>query len=84
MTDLDRFVIYADEETAASSTKELPILVGLYFTGTEVSTSTISCFLKKAFPYKGNLVKPNLVPYNEFKIDNQIKAFEFINDALRT
>jgi hypothetical protein len=28
-------------------------------------------------------VKPNLVPYDKFKIENQIKAFEFIN-VLRT
>jgi hypothetical protein len=55
----------------------------LYFTGTKVSTETISRFFNEAFPYKGSLVRPKLVPYDKFKIGNEIRAYEFLN-VLRT
>jgi hypothetical protein len=34
----------------------------LLYTGTKVRTETIIRFVKEAFPYKGSLVRPNLVP----------------------
>lgn len=36
-----------------------------YFTGTDVSMDTISRFLKNGLPFKGSLVKPNLVPWDK-------------------
>lgn len=30
------------------------------------------------FPYKGNLLKPNLVPYDKFKPENQVRAYEYL------
>ena len=55
----------------------------LYFTETEVSKSTIAAFFNKGFPYKGTLVRPNLVPYDKYTLRNQIRAYEFMN-VLRT
>ena len=51
----------------------------LYFTETEVSKSTIAAFFNKGFPYKGTLVRPNLVPYDKYTLCNEIRAYELIH-----
>ena len=48
------------------------------YTGTKVSKSTVSRFLLTAFQYKGCLVKPNKVPYDKFRPENEARAYEFI------
>lgn len=48
-------------------------------TGNHVSLDTISRFFLHGFPYKGNLMKPNLIPLDKFKPENEIRAFEFLN-----
>lgn len=54
-----------------------------YFTGTDVSADTICRFFKNGLPFKGSLVKPNLVPLDKFTTENTIRAYEFV-EALRT
>lgn len=49
-----------------------------YLTGTKVSLDTIRNLLLHGFPHKGSLVKPNLVPYDKFKPENQVRAFEYL------
>lgn len=49
-----------------------------FLTGTEVSIDTVSRVLLDGFPYKGSLVKPNLVPLDKFKPQNVVRAFEFL------
>jgi hypothetical protein len=53
-----------------------------YFTGTWTSRPTICRYLREAYPYRAGLVKPNMVPYDKFRIDNVIKAFEYIHIIL--
>ena len=48
------------------------------YTGTVVSKSTVSRFFLTAFKYKGSLVKPNKVPYDKFRPENEGRAYEFI------
>ena len=48
------------------------------YTGTKVSKSTVSRFLLATFRYKGCLVKPNKVPYDRFRPENEERAYEFI------
>jgi hypothetical protein len=50
----------------------------LYYTGTDVSTSTIERFFLEATPFRANMVKPNLVPIDKFKVENEIKARQFM------
>ena len=47
-------------------------------TGKLVSTDTIWRLIEFGFPYKGSLVKPNLVPLDKFKPANQVKSFKYI------
>lgn len=49
-----------------------------YYTGTFVSRDTISRFFRHGFPHKGSLVKPNLVPWDKFKPENEIRAYEYL------
>jgi hypothetical protein len=53
------------------------------FTGREVSKSTISRFFNHAFPIKGGLRQPNLVPYDKFKPENFLRAQEYVNIILQ-
>ena len=48
------------------------------YTGTTVGKSTVSRFFLTAFQYKGSLIKPNLVPYDKFRPENEGRAYEFI------
>ena len=48
------------------------------YTGTFVSTTTVSRVFKKAFPFKGSLVQPNLVPYDKFRPANVTRAKEYL------
>ena len=49
------------------------------YTGREVSKSTISRFFNHAFPIKGGLRQPNLVPYDKFKPENFLRAQDYVN-----
>jgi len=83
LTDLDRFIlVLLLEEKPYRLLRNYQQWL-LYFTGTNVSTETISRFLKQGLPHKGSLVKPNLIPLDKFKIENEIRAYEFLN-VLRT
>lgn len=83
LTDFDGFILYRlyveQPYRLLKSYKEWLF----YYTGTVVSTDTISRYLKFAFPHKGSLVTPNLVPLDKYTLSNKIKAYEFIN-VLRT
>ena len=48
------------------------------YTGTVVSESTVSRFFLKAFSHRGRFVKPNLVPYDKFRPENESRAYEFL------
>ena len=50
----------------------------LLLTGNSVSKDTINRVLLYGFPYKGNMVKPNLVPLDKFKPENQVRAYEYL------
>ena len=46
-------------------------------TGTIVSESVISRFFLNAFPIRGSLRKPDMIPRDKFKPDNVMKWFEY-------
>ena len=48
------------------------------YTGTVVSKSTISRFFLTAFQYKGSFVRPNKVPHDKFRPENEGRAYEFV------
>ena len=78
MNDFDRFVLLQllDEDptrTLKSYAKGLE-----YYTGSRISTSTICRWFLYAFPVRGGLVKPNLVPYDKFKPANESRAYEYL------
>ena len=50
----------------------------IIITGNAVCIDTISRVLLHGFPYKGNLVKPNLVPIDKFKPENEVRAYEYL------
>jgi len=47
--------------------------------GTQVSESTMSRFLKEAFPYSATFHRPNLVPYDKFRPENCMKAIDYLH-----
>ncbi len=83
LTDVDCFVLYQlyVEEPYRLLRSYRDWL--LYFTGTDVSMDTISNFFKHGLPFRGSLVKPNLVPWDKLTTENTIRAYEFI-EVLRT
>jgi hypothetical protein len=54
-----------------------------YLTGSRPSRSVISRFFKTQFPHRAGLIKPNKVPYDKFKADNIIRAYEFLEIVLK-
>jgi transposase len=54
-----------------------------YLTGSRPSRSVISRFFKTQFPHKSGFIKPNQVPYDKFKADNIIRAYEFLEIVLK-
>jgi hypothetical protein len=54
-----------------------------HLTGAIVSERTIDYFFKKAFPFKGSLVKTVKVPDDKFKLDNWERYHEYINIVKR-
>ena len=44
----------------------------MHHTGTRVLRETINQLLLRGFPFKGSLVKPDLVPLDKFKPENEI------------
>jgi len=50
----------------------------LLLTGNVVSRDTISRVILYAFPFKGSLRKPNLVPLDKFKPENHVRAYEYL------
>lgn len=52
-------------------------------TGTIVCEKTIDTFFKKAFHYKGSLVKTDKVPFDKFKPDNWVCYHEYIDIVKR-
>lgn len=53
-----------------------------YYTGSRPSRSTISNYFLRGFPHRAGFVKPNLVPYDKFKVENVIRAYEYIEILL--
>ena len=49
------------------------------YTSTIVSPSVVSRWFLHAFPVRGGLCKPNLVPYDKFRPANIIKAKEYLD-----
>jgi transposase len=68
-------VLYLIEDT-----RTLPSYAENLFllTGAQVSESTISRFFNHAFPIKGGLRKPNLVPYDKFRPENLLRARDYV------
>ena len=52
-------------------------------TGTIVSESTVSRWFHDAFPIRGRLCMPNLVPYDKFRPRNMEKAWEYLDNIAR-
>ena len=78
----DSFVLYAlytDEPSRSLRSYQEWLF---YFTGTDVSRSTISRYFKEGFDYSAGFVKPNMVPYDKFKPENIAKAYEYITTIL--
>lgn len=50
----------------------------MLITGNQVSIDTISRVLLHGFPFKGSLVKTNLLPIDKFKPENEVRAFEYL------
>ena len=48
-------------------------------TGAVVSESTVSRFFRHAFPHRGGLCRPNLVPFDKFRPDNIEKALDYLS-----
>ncbi len=44
-----------------------------------VSKQTISHFFLHAFPFRGSMTKPNLVPYDKFRLENVARMHEYVN-----
>jgi hypothetical protein len=51
-------------------------------TGMIVLESTVSQWFHNAFPIRGRLCMPNLVPYNKFRPRNMKRAWEYLNHIL--
>ena len=47
-------------------------------TGTVTSKSVVSRFFLEAFPHRGGLCKPNLVPFDKFCPENIERAFDYL------
>ena len=47
-------------------------------TGTLVSRQMIANFFDRGFKIRGNLCKPNLIPYDKFRPANLDKALEYL------
>jgi transposase len=54
-----------------------------YFIGSNPSKSTISRYLKTAYPHSAGFVKPNMVPYDKFRQENIEKAYDYIFTILQ-
>jgi hypothetical protein len=52
-------------------------------TGTIVSESTVSRWFHHAFPIRGRLCVPNLVPYDKFRPGNMEKAWDYLDHIAR-
>jgi hypothetical protein len=52
-------------------------------TGTIVLESTVSWWFHHAFPIRGRLCVPNLVPYDKFRPGNMEKALEYLDHIAR-
>ena len=48
------------------------------YTGKKVCRTTICKWFLHAFPIRGGMVKPNLVPYDKFRPENEMKAYEYL------
>ncbi|KAL7471199.1 hypothetical protein ACHAXS_011463 [Conticribra weissflogii] len=78
MDHLDQFVLlrlYLEEPSRSLSSYKQWLF---YFTGTEISTSTISRFFLDSFPIKAGFRRPNLVPVDKFRPQNLQKAVEYV------
>ena len=79
LDETDRFVVfflYLEDSTRPLSSY-FDWLCAL--TVTVVGKSTISRFFLEAFPHRGGLCKPNLVPYDKFRPRNMEKAIDYVN-----
>jgi len=75
---LDAFVLlmlYLEEPS-----RSLPSYTEYLFllTGSIVSESTVSRFWNHAFPIRGGLRKPNMIPFDKFKPENILRAHEYL------
>ena len=78
MSDKDFFVLYILYRQ--EPTRSLKSYVYWLFccTGAIVSESTVSRWFNHAFPVRGRLCVPNLVPYDKFRPRNIEKAWEYL------
>ena len=75
---IDSFVLYALYQKDQQRSLDSYVNHLFYYTGTVVSASVVSRFFLHAFPIKGGLCKPNLVPYDKFRPANIQKAKEYV------
>ena len=74
--EIDAFVLLVLYLEEPSRTAQSYVDSLYFFVGTTVSSSTISRFFNHAFPIRGSLVKPNLVPFDKFKPENLNRTVE--------
>lgn len=81
LDEFDRFILlqlYVDEPSRSLKSYRDHLCD---YTGTLVSTSTISRFFLESMVYKGGFAKPNLIPIDKFTTRNKAKANDFIHMA---
>jgi transposase len=80
---LDAFVLlmlYLEEPSRSLSSYAKYLFL---LTGNNVSESTVSRFWNHAFPIRGALRKPNMVPIDKFKPENILRAHEYLQIVLK-
>jgi len=78
LDECDAFVLFRLYLEEPSRSLESYVMWLELYTGTHVSTSTVSRFFNHCFPHKGGLCRPNLVPLDKFRPANIQKAFEYL------
>ncbi len=74
------YILYRQEPTRSLKSY---VYWPYYYMGTIVLANTVLRWFDKAFPIRGRLRVPNLVPYDKFRPRNLEKAWEYLNHIAR-
>ena len=83
MDEDDSFVLYGLYQKDPQRSLKSYVNNLFMYTGTIVSTSTVSRWFIHGFPIRGGLCKPNFVPYDKFRPKNIEKAKEYLHTMSR-